>query len=173
MEINFDELASLQQANTRASKYEFKRIGKDKFNLSNKGKTVIGYDETKGWEVKHGNGIVVIAVRLKDDPRVKVAKGLKGNPFTSDGLESIIIKHLGEDVGKCTFEKVEAEYDGATWYKIVPVTTSTDEVETNENNDSQEVEAESSDQESTNEESAEEQSDESAENVSTTDNDDF
>lgn len=170
MEINFDELASLQQANVRASQYEFKRSGKDKFTLSDKGKMVIGYDEAKGWEVKAGNGIVVIAVRLKEDPRVKFVRGIKGNTLTSNTLEEAIVKHLGEGVEKCIFEKIEEEYDGATWYKIVPVKS----VEDNENDDSSETENDSSNQESTNEEIAETQStDESTENKSITDNDEF
>lgn len=173
MEINFDELASLQQANTRASQYEFKRSGKDKFILSNKGKTVIGYDETKGWEVKHGNGVVVIAVRPKDDSRVKIIRGIKGSNITSNILEEVIVKHLGEDTKKCTFENA-GEYDGATWYKIVPVTISATEVETNEDNDSSEAENDSSDQESTNEENAEEQiADESTENENINKDDEF
>ena len=81
----------------------------------------IGYDESKGVNLKAGNGIVVLAVLSKDDPRC--TRGLLhahlGNGFTSNMLEAALEENrLTAEI--YTFESPQ-EYKEATYYKLVPV----------------------------------------------------
>ena len=126
--IDFDQLATLQQANVRAAQYELKRKGDFKFNLSNKAKGILGYDESKALEIKAGAGVVVVAIRSKDDARAKFVRGLKNNTFTSDVLENAIVANLDPILGK--LEKYKFEYvqdhDDAKWYKLVVPTEESD-----------------------------------------------
>lgn len=117
--INFDELVELRQANVRAASYRLKRIAAGKFSISNEGKAIIGYNAGKGVNVKHGNGIVVIATLPKDDKRCTkgLLNGAEGLIFTSSEFERILEDNnlLGKTY---EFEFVQ-EYQGLNYYKLV------------------------------------------------------
>ncbi len=46
--INIDELDHIRQSNQRDSQYQLKRLGGNKFIISNKAKSIIGHDSTMG-----------------------------------------------------------------------------------------------------------------------------
>lgn len=102
-----------------------KRKEVDKFIISNSGKAVLGYDETKGINLKAGNGLVVIAVLDKDDPRCStLLKAHKGNGFTSNTLEAVLQKN---NLIADTYEfKFAQEYAGLNYFSIVPVEDATE-----------------------------------------------
>lgn len=89
--INFDALSEMRQQNLRSKRYYLRRLGNNKFTLSEDGKIAIGgYNDSHGINVKHGNGVIVWGIVPKDDPRVKMLNGFKGTTFTSNEFENII-----------------------------------------------------------------------------------
>lgn len=119
--IDFDALEDIRQANIRGSKYQLKRRGNDKFTITNEGKLIIGYNATKGINLKAGNGVVVMGVLPVDDKRCTsgLLHGAVGQAFRSNTLENAIVDN-GIEANTYTFENPQ-EYKEITYYTLTPV----------------------------------------------------
>ena len=118
--INIDELDHIRQSNQRDSQYQLKRLGDNKFIISNKAKSIIGHDATKGIDLRAGNGLILIAARPKDDKRCTrgLLNGAIGKTFTSSKLEEAIGAHLSKD-DFYDFEFLQEHQDGR-YFKLIP-----------------------------------------------------
>jgi len=138
--INIEELDHIRQSNQRDSQYQLKRLGENKFIISNKAKAIIGHDATKGIDLRAGNGSVLIATRPKEDKRCTrgLLNGSIGKTFTSSRLEEEIESNLPKD----TFYDLEfaQEYQDGKYFKLVP-SDSADDTETDEPQQAEETPA--------------------------------
>ena len=140
--INIDELDHIRQSNQRDSQYQLKRLGGNKFIISNKAKSIIGHDSTMGIDLRAGNGLVLVATRPKDDKRCTrgLLNGSIGKTFTSSKLEEGIENNLSKDAFY-DFEFLQ-EFQEGRYFKLVPSDSASD-AETDEPQQADEASEES------------------------------